>query len=79
MNDIEIHEKVSEIVMDHKGGKLAYHVALDKMVDLGMVQIEAHGLLFPPIGDDDFDPDLPFDPTDIMQIEVKNNLGDEEE
>ena len=78
MNDIEIHDKVSEIVIDHKSGKLAYHVALDKMVDLGMVQIEAHELLFPPIGDDDFNPQLPFDPTDIMQIEIKNNLGEEE-
>ena len=70
MNDIEIHDKVSEIVMDHKGGKLAYHVALDKMVEEGMIQEEAHELLFPPIGEDDFDPDLPFDPTDIMQIDL---------
>jgi len=69
---------IEEIVTEHKSGKLAYHVALDKMVDLGMVQIEAHKLLFPPIGDDDFNPQLPFDPTDIMQIEIKNNLGEEE-
>ena len=78
MTIIRISE-LEKIVKDHKGGKLAYHVALDKMVNLGMVQIEAHELLFPPIGDDDFNPQLPFDPTDIMQIEVKNNLGDEEE
>ena len=69
MTIIRISE-LEKIVMDHKGGKLAYHVALDKMVDLGMVQIEAHELLFPPIGEDDFDPDLPFDPTDIMQIDL---------
>ncbi|MHA2113797.1 MAG: hypothetical protein ACW98W_20265 [Candidatus Hodarchaeales archaeon] len=30
-------------------------------------------------GEGDFNPQLPFDPTDIMQIEIKNNLGDEEE
>ena len=78
MTIIRISE-LEKIVKDHKGGKLAYHVALDKMVDLGMVQIEAHELLFPPIGEGDFNPQLPFDPTDIMQIEVKNNLGDEEE
>ncbi len=62
--------KIEQIVKDHKGGKLAYHVALDKMVEEGMVQEEAHELLFPPIGEDDFDPDLPFDPTDIMQIDL---------
>ena len=44
-----------------------------------MIQEEAHELLFPPIGEGDFNPQLPFDPTDIMQIEIKNNLGDEEE
>ena len=62
--------KIEQIVKDHKGGKLAYHVALDKMVEEGMIQEEAHELLFPPIGEDDFDPDLPFDPTDIMQIDL---------
>ena len=78
MTIIRISE-LEKIVKDHKGDKVPYHVALDKMVDLGMVQIEAHELLFPPIGEGDFNPQLPFDPTDIMQIEVKNNLGDEEE
>lgn len=67
--------QIEQIVKDHKGGKLAYHVALDKMVDLGMVQIDAHELLFPPIGDDDFDPDLPFDPTDIMTVDLTKAMS----
>ena len=71
----ETHNKVSEIVKYHKGGKLAYHVALDKIVDLGMVQMEAHELLFPPVGEDDFDPDLPFDSTDIMQIDLTKAMS----
>lgn len=71
--------QIEEIVRDHKGGRIAYHVALDELVHLGMIQEEAHELLFPPIGEGDFNPQLPFDPTDIMQIEIKNNLGDEEE
>ncbi len=66
---------IEQIVKDHKGGKLAYHVALDKMVEEGMIQEEAHELLFPPIGEDDFDPDLPFDPTDIMQIDLTKAMS----
>jgi hypothetical protein len=71
--------QIEEIVRDHKGGRVAYHVALDELVHLGMIQEEAHELLFPPLGKGDFNPQLPFDPTDIMQIEIKNNLGSEEE
>jgi len=71
--------QIEEIVRDHKGGRVAYHVALDELVHLGMIQEEAHELLFPPIGEGDFNPQLPFDPTDIMQIEIKNTLGSEEE
>jgi len=67
--------QIEQIVKDHKSGKLAYHVALDEMVNLGMVQIEAHELLFPPIGDDDFDPDLPFDPTDIMMVDLSKAMS----
>ena len=67
--------EIEQIVKDHKGGKLAYHVALDKMVEEGMIQEEAHELLFPPIGEDDFDPDLPFDPTDIMQIDLTKAMS----
>ena len=40
------------------------------MVEQGMQQEEAHELLFPPIGEDDFDPHIPFDPTDIMMIDI---------
>ena len=71
--------EIEEIVRDHKGGRVAYHVALDELVHRGMIQEEAHVLLFPPIGEGDFNPQIPFDPTDIMQIEIKNNLGSEEE
>ncbi len=67
--------QIEQIVKDHKSGKLAYHVALDEMVNLGMVQIEAHELLFPPIGEDDFDPDLPFDPTDIMTVDLTKAMS----
>jgi len=71
--------EIDEIVRNHKSGIVPYHVALDELVHRGMIQEEAHVLLFPPIGEGDFNPQLPFDPTDIMQIEIKNNLGDEEE
>ena len=71
--------QIEEIVRDHKGGSVAYHVALDELVHLGMIQEEAHELLFPPIGEGDLNPQLPFDPSDIMQIEIKNTLGSEEE
>lgn len=71
--------EIEEIVRNHKGGRVAYHVALDELVHLGMIQEEAHEILFPPLGEGDFNPQLPFDPTDIMQIEIKNNLGSEEE
>ena len=71
--------EIEEIVRNHKGGRVAYHVALDELVHRGMIQEEAHELLFPPIGEGDFNPQLPFDPSDIMQIEIKNTLGSEEE
>ena len=71
--------QIEEIVRDHKGGRVAYHVALDELVHLGMIQEEAHVLLFPPLGKDDFQIDLPFDPTDIMQTKIKNRQGSEEE
>jgi len=71
--------EIEEIVRDHKGGRVAYHVALDELVHRGMIQEEAHELLFPPLGEGDFNPQLPFDPSDIMQIEIKNTLGSEEE
>ena len=70
---------IEEIVKDHKSGNIAYHVALDMITDLGMIQEEAHELLFPPMSDEDFQIDLPFDPTDIMQIKVKNKLRSEED
>ena len=44
-----------------------------------MIQIEAHELLFPEISEDDFQIDLPFDPSDIMQLKLIEKKGDEEE
>ena len=70
MTIIRISE-LEKIVKDHKSGNIAYHVALDMITDLGMIQEEAHVLLFPPMSDDDFNPDLPFDPTDFMQMKLK--------
>ena len=67
--------EIEEIVRDHKGGRVAYHVALDELVHLGMIQEEAHELLFPPIGEGDFDPDIPFDPTDIMMIDLTKSMS----
>ena len=68
---------IEEIVKDHKSGNIAYHVAFDMITDLGMIQEEAHELLFPPMSDDDFDPDLPFDPTDFMQMKLKEGENNE--
>ena len=70
---------IEEIVKDHKAGKIAYHVALDEIVNLVMIQEEAHILLFPPMGEGDFNIDLPFDPTDLMQVKVTNRLTEGEE
>ena len=69
---------IEEIVFEHRSGKLAYHVALDKMVELGMEQLEAHELLFPPLGDDDFQLQIPTDPNDIMQLQIIDIEGEEE-
>ena len=66
---------IEEIVKDHKSGNIAYHVALDMITDLGMIQEEAHELLFPPMSDDDFDPDLPFDSTDIMTVDLSKAMS----
>ena len=67
--------EIEEIVRDHKGGRVAYHVALDELVHRGMIQEEAHELLFPPIGEGDFNPDIPFDPSDIMMIDLTKSMS----
>ena len=69
--EIEIHDKISEIVISHKRGELSYNAGLEILEKMGLKQIDAHHLLFPPISDDDFNPDLPFDPTDFMQMKLK--------
>jgi len=66
---------IEEIIKDHKSGNIAYHVALDMITDLGMIQEEAHELLFPPMSDDDFDPDLPFDSSDIMMVDLSKAMS----
>ena len=70
---------IEEIVLEHKSGRLAYHVALDQIVELGMGQLEAHELLFPPLGDDDFQLQIPPDPNDIMQLKIIDVEGEEDE
>ena len=72
MNEIE------EIVKSHKMGEVAYHVALDAIVNLGMEQIEAHAILFPPLGEGDFNLTNPLDNEDIMNWEVIDVKGEEE-
>ena len=69
---------IEAIITEHKSGKLAYHVALDQMIELGMKQLEAHELLFPPLGDDDFQLQIPPDPNDIMQLKIIDIEGEEE-
>lgn len=69
---------IEEIIIEHKSGRLAYHVALDQMVELGMEQLEAHELLFPPLGDDDFQLQITPDPNDIMQLQIIDIEGEEE-
>ena len=69
---------IEEIIIEHKSGRLAYHVALDQMVELGMEQLEAHELLFPPLGDDDFQLQITADPNDIMQLQIIDIEGEEE-
>ena len=65
---------IEEIVKEHRSGKIAYHVALDHMVELGMEQMEAHANLFPPLGEGDFEIDIPYDPNDIMQLDLTDAM-----
>ncbi len=67
--------EIEEIVRNHKSGIVPYHVALDELVHRGMIQEEAHVLLFPPIGEGDFDPDIPFDPSDIMMVDLSKAMS----
>ena len=67
--------EIEEIVRNHKSGIVPYHVALDELVHRGMIQEEAHELLFPPIGEGDFDPDIPFDPSDIMTVDLTKAMS----
>jgi len=63
--------EIESIVKSHKSGKVAFHVAHDTLMkDHGFDSDNALELLFPPLGEGDFDPQLPFDPTDLMTIDI---------
>ena len=58
--EIEIHDKISEIVISHKRGELSYNAGLEILEKMGLKQIDAHNLLFPPFpSEDDWDIVLP--------------------
>ena len=61
---------IEEIVKGHKSGNIPYHVALDMITDLGMIQEEAHELLFPPMSDDDFDPDNDMHLAHVISLAI---------
>tara|TARA_R110000787_G_scaffold10863_1_gene36215 strand:+ start:1208 stop:1417 length:210 start_codon:yes stop_codon:yes gene_type:complete len=62
-----------EIIQQHKQGKIAYHVALDDLVHLGMIQEEAHLLLFPPMNEgNDWDIEPHHSIHDVMKIKVRS-------
>ena len=62
--EIEIHDKISEIVISHKRGELSYNAGLEILEKMGLKQIDAHHLLFPP-----------FPSPDDWQMEPPSNLG----
>ena len=52
-------ELIDEIVSSHKSGKVAFHVAYDRLIkEVGLSEERAYELLVPPL-DDDFDMELP--------------------
>ena len=50
--EIEIHDKISKIVISHKRGELSYNAGLEILEKMGLKQIDAHNLLFPPFPSD---------------------------
>ena len=55
-------ELIDEIVSSHKSGKVAFHVAYDRLIkDVGLSEERAYELLVPPL-DDDFDMAPPVPP-----------------
>jgi hypothetical protein len=53
-------EKIEQIVKDHKCGELSYNAGLEILEKMGLKQIDAHNLLFPPFpSEDDWDIVLP--------------------
>lgn len=74
----EINE-IESIVKSHKSGKVAFHVAhYMLMTDHGLDSDNALELLFPPLGDDDFQLQIPPDPNDIMQLKIIDVEGEEQ-
>ena len=52
-------ELIDEIVSSHKSGRVAFHVAYDRLIkEVGLTEERAYELLVPPI-DDEFDMVLP--------------------
>jgi len=55
-------ELIDEIVSSHKSGKVAFHVAYDRLTkELGLTEERAYELLVPPL-DEDFDMTPPVPP-----------------
>ena len=74
----EINE-IESIVKSHKSGRVAFHVAYDMLrKEHGFDSDNALELLFPPLGDDDFQLQIPPDPNDIMQLKIIDIGGEEE-
>ena len=52
-------ELIDEIVSSHKSGKVAFHVAYDRLIkEVGLSEERAYELLVPPL-EEDFDMTLP--------------------
>ncbi len=64
----EIMSGVDDIVLKHKGGEIAFHVAYDLLIETFELEPDvALHLLHPPIGDDDWQIDL-GEPKEIEAI-----------
>ena len=75
---VELNE-IESIVKSHKSGRVAFHVAYDMLrKEHGFDSDNALELLFPPLGDDDFQLQIPPDPNDIMQLDIIDIEGEEE-
>lgn len=68
-------DKIEAIVKSHKSGKVAFHVAHHRLMEEhGFDSDNALEALFPPLGEGDFDIDIPYDPNDIMQLDLTDAM-----